>query len=362
MRIFHLLKHTLRGSGNACAAVDLACAQADAGHDVYVCHAVGSFEDVLAKHGVSVIGIPVMRRSVAAPAALLQLRRTLASLRPDIVHAHMLMGALHAAALRPLYRYGLVTTVHNDFQRTAILMGLGQRVIGVSEAVSKAMVSRGVPAGRMRTVLNGTINSARRPAPMPEAAGLARPTVVTVCGMHPRKGVADLIEAFSLVLNAVPRAQLCLIGSGPMLEEYKALAARIGRGRVTFMGHMDDPRPVLLGSDIFVLASHAEPAGLAICEAREAGCAIVASDVGGIPEMLDSGRAGVLVPPGNPAGLAVALTALLLDPVRLAEMQYRAQQGLERFTMQRILEQTDCVYRELAFSSAHCGLSLNALT
>ncbi len=273
--------------------------------------------------------------------------RTLRALRPDIVHAHMTVSTLLAAALRPLLGFGMITTVHNEFQRNAVVMRLGQRVIGVSAAVTRSMIRRGVPPARMRTVLNGTINAARRPGHPAPAAALQHPAIVTVCGMHPRKGVPDLIAAYATVAAGYPGAHLYLVGSGPMDQDYRDLAARTAPNGITFLGHVDDPRPILLGADIFVLASLAEPAGLALCEAREAGCAIVASDVGGIPEMLDAGQAGVLVPPQRPDLLADAIMALLRDPQRFAEQRHRARCGLDRFTVERVAAETEAIYLEL---------------
>jgi glycosyltransferase involved in cell wall biosynthesis len=347
LTIVHIVTHTWRGAGNVCAAIDIACEQARQGHAVHVCHSAGDFDDLLAQHGVGVVHVDHAGGLAAIPSALLRLRRVLRTLRPDIVHAHMMMSTLLAAALRPMLGYGLVTTVHNEFQRTAILMALGQRVIGVSEAVSASMRRRGVPAARMRTVLNGTINSPRRPQPAPAPMALPRPSIVSVCGMHPRKGVTDLLAAYALVAAEVPDAHLNLVGTGPMLEEYKSRALAASPTGITFHGHMDDPRSVLLGSDIFVLASHAEPAPLVMSEAREAGCAIVATQVGGIPEMAEHGAAATLVPPGRPDLLAQAILRLLKDPVHLAEMRARTQQNIERFTMDRLAAQVEAVYREI---------------
>ena len=346
MKIFHILKHTMHGAGNACAAVDLACTQARLGHDVYMCSSVGSFDALLSRHGVTSISLDQIGNVAKQMAALLGLHRILRRVRPDIVHAHMMGGAVLATALRPLHRFKLVTTVHNEFQKSAILMGLGQRMIGVSTAVSEAMIGRGIPRSRVRTVLNGTIHSPRRPNPAPPARDLRHPAIVTIGGMHPRKGIPDLLAAHAIVAASCPTAHLYLVGTGPMQAEYQTMATK-NAGSVTFLGHLDDPRPILLGADVFVLASHADPAPLVLCEAREAGCAIVATEVDGIPELLDNGAAGIMVPPHRPDALAAAILSLLQDPARLAAMREKASTGLERFTMERVAADVERVYREL---------------
>jgi glycosyltransferase involved in cell wall biosynthesis len=347
VKIFHILTYALHGAGNVCAAIDLACEQAAQGHQVYVCSSVTDFRELLDRNGVETIVVKQLKETRMVAAGLLRLQRVLRDIKPDIVHAHMIKSALIVAALRPFNRYRLVTTVHNEFQRNAILMNLGERVICVSAAVTSSMIRRGIPRSRIRTVLNGTINSARRPQPTPPPLSLRRPAVASICGMHPRKGIPDLIEAFGSVLGRFPTAHLYLVGSGPCAEAYRRQADNVSVDQITFLGHLDDPRPVLLGADIFVLASHQEPAGLVLSEAREAGCAIVATEVGGIPEMLDQGNAGTLVPSRRPDLLGAAIIDLLLDPARLALMRERAQVGLEKFTMQRVASETEDVYREL---------------
>jgi glycosyltransferase involved in cell wall biosynthesis len=347
MRILHILNHTVPANGHVSAMVDLACTQARLGHAVFVCSAGGGFDAIFSQYGIEHVIIDQSRKPAKLLAALFKTHRALRRIRPDIVHAHMMTSAIIAAALRPLLGFKLVTTVHNDFQRSAILMGLGQRVIGVSEAVSQAMIKRGISPKRMRTVLNGTIGSPRFPPPLPAPLDLQRPAILFVGGLHPRKGVDDLINAFGIIAEQDKQAHLYLIGSGPFQPEYERLAAAQGDGRITFCGHLADPRPYLLGGDVFVLASHAEPAGLVLSEAREAGCAIVATRVGGIPEMLDGGRAGILVPPKRPDLLAAALLPLLQNPQLLAQARANSQINLANLSLDRVTEQTGRVYQEL---------------
>jgi glycosyltransferase involved in cell wall biosynthesis len=347
MRILHILNHTVPANGHVSAMVDLACTQARLGHQVFVCSAGGGFDAIFSQSGIEHVHVDQSRKPAILLAALCKTHRALRRIRPDIVHAHMMTSAVIAAALRPLLGFKLVTTVHNDFQRSAILMGLGQRVIGVSAAVSQAMIQRGISPKKMRTVLNGTIGSPRFPPPLPAPLDLQRPAILFVGGLHPRKGVDDLINAFGIISEQSPHAHLYLIGSGPFQPEYERLAAAQGDGRITFCGHLADPRPYLLGGDVFVLASHAEPAGLVLSEAREAGCAIVATRVGGIPEMLDGGRAGILVPPKRPDLLAAALLPLLQDAQLLAQARANSQINLANLSLDRVTEQTGQVYQEL---------------
>ena len=117
--------------------------------------------------------------------------------------------------------------------------------------------------------------------------------------------------------------------------------------RIHFEGFQPMPARYVLGADVFVLASHREPFGLVLCEAREAGVPIVATNEDGIPEALDYGDAGLLVPPGRPDRLAEGVRRVLTDPPLNKELSRRAGVGLERFSVQRVFHQTQEVYNEL---------------
>jgi glycosyltransferase involved in cell wall biosynthesis len=349
VRILHFLSHTTLCNGNVNVAIDLACTQSRMGHTVAIASKGGVFDDILAEYGVDHIKIDQTRRPLTILRAIWKLRKTVNAFRPDIIHAHMMTAAVLAFVLRPWMKFKLVTTVHNEFDRSAILMGLGDRVVAVSQAVARSMEQRGVSKARLRVILNGAIGSPRLPTDQPVAREQHHPAIAYLGGLHPRKGVDDLINAFKITARQIPNAHLYLIGAGPYEEAYRELAAQTGVGnRIEFCGAQEDPRPYLMGSDLFVLASHSEPAGLVLTEAREAGCAVIATDVGGIPEMLDGGKAGLLVPARQPDLLAAAMTKVLGDDGLLADLQTRAKDNLEYFTIDRAARDYLSEYAELA--------------
>ena len=113
---------------------------------------------------------------------------------------------------------------------------------------------------------------------------------------------------------------------------------------LAYLTTQDDPFPFLLGADIFVLPSHADPAPLVLSEAREAGCAIVATNVDGIPELLEHGKAGILVPARSSARLAEVLCTLVEDAEALQTWKQRSQFNLEHLRIERVARQTVEVY------------------
>lgn len=267
--------------------------------------------------------------------------------RFDVVHAHMMTSAVLCWPTCILLRKPLITTVHNEFERSAILMGLGTRVIAVSAGVSKSMANRGVPKSRLRTVLNGTVGSVRLSGPPAAVDDLGSPSILFVAGLHHRKGLPDLLKAFEIVAQAFPSAKLNIVGEGPQEVEYKALAAAMHCAKsIVFHGGKNDPRGYFSASDIFVLPSLAEPGALVLSEACEAGCAIVATNVGGIPDMLDGGRAGILTPVSDPQSMAVAIMGLLGDPAALQRAKSAAQANVARLGLDRVMRETLDVYAE----------------
>ena len=357
MRILHLSNHCGRtGNGIVNVAVDLACAQAADGHVVAFASASGEYCALLQEFSVRFFDVDQRRRSVRGViGATLGLHQAIREFAPDVIHAHMITGAVLARALKYVFRFALVTTVHNEFQRTAILMGVGDRVIAISDAVAEALAKRGLPRRRLRVVRNGPLGSPRRPdhASIPPAP-VGHPSIVTVAGLNHRKGIADLIDAFTLLAPRHASVNLYIVGDGPQRKEFMERADRSPAGsRIFFTGFVADPRAYMLSADVFVLASHQEPFGLVLAEAREAHCAIVATDVGGIPEALDAGAAGILVAPHNSEGLAIAIERLLDSPEERQALQSRAASHLEPFFLSRVNRETLEVYTELVGIVGH---------
>ena len=348
MRILHLLNHVDRvGNGIVHVAVDLACVQARDGHEVWVASRGGAYEPLLERYGVRHVRLDQSRRPLAVLRAIVALRRLLHDARPDIVHAHMVTGYLLARLLRPLARWRLVASVHNEWQRSSTLMGGADRVIVMSEDAVGRLSARGMRRERLRAVRNGTVGSPRLLDEGEATAGLQQPAVVTVAGMYERKGIVELIGAFAVLAPLHPEAHLYLVGEGPDRARFEALARETpAAARIHFEGFQPSPRPWLREAAVFVLASRAEPGGLVLPEARDCGCAIVATSVDGSPELLDGGRAGVLVPPRDIPALAAAITRLLDDPAERARWRAAARANLDWLSIERQHRETLAVYLE----------------
>ncbi|MBD2095421.1 glycosyltransferase family 4 protein [Trichocoleus sp. FACHB-591] len=349
MRILHILNDVRElGNGIINVAIDLACLQAKAGLEVAVASDGGEYETLLADYGVTHFPLNQQRQLGNLLRATKEYRAIAQTFQPDIVHAHMMTGVVLARCLRRFGNYKLVSTVHNEFQRSATLMGVADRVIAVSQAVADSMERRGIPQRKLRVIRNGTLGSPRQRSSSLPTISLQHPAIATVAGMYQRKGITELITAFAQIAADFPEAHLYLIGEGPDRQMFEAQAqATPVSERIHFLGFQPQPQRYLQATDIFVLASHQEPFGLVLSEAREAGCAIIASNVDGIPEALDQGAAGLLVHPKDSAAIAAALLELLQCSQQLQAWKKQAQRNLAWLSVSRVHQETLAVYQEL---------------
>lgn len=363
MRILHILNHTKRLNGHVHAAVDLSCGQKKLGHELAVASGGGDFDTLLSQHGVEAFEISHERRPLTLLKSFWKLFSLARRWKPDVIHAHMMTSAVLSWPICKLLRIPLVTTVHNEFEKSAILMGLGDRVIAVSKAVRDSMEKRGVSAAKLEVVLNGTIGSVREGPRDAELPDVKHPAVLVVAGLHPRKGLPYLLEAFDTVHEKFPEANLYIVGDGPYKDQYREQAeAQSSSDKIMFLGGQKDPFKWMAAADIFVLPSLADPAPLVICEAREAGCAVIGSDVGGIPQLLEHGEAGIIVPAENAAALADALSGLLADPDELAKWRERSQLRIDYLTVDRVARETCEIYDGLRRSFGKLALEPGAPT
>jgi glycosyltransferase involved in cell wall biosynthesis len=349
LRVVHISKHCGYANGSVHVAVDLACVQAQAGDEVIFASSGGTFVEMLERHGVRHV---TLRQDQRKPHTLLRsafgLVRLCKAERPDILHAHMMGSAVIGYAASMLTGIPLVTTVHNSFDRHSVLMRLGDRVVAVSNAERDHLIKRGYKPDRVTVVWNAPNKSPREAFMRNERdVKLTGPCITAVCALHRRKGVFDLIDACATLFTEFPDWRLYIAGEGPDRAKLEEQVAALGLSeRVIFLGFIPAPRTLFEQSDIFVLASYADPGSLSIGEARSAGCAIIATAVGGTTEMLEYGTAGRLVSPGSPKQLAVELRRLMSDPDGRAALRQAALHGSEVFDVERLVADYGNVYQD----------------
>jgi glycosyltransferase involved in cell wall biosynthesis len=170
---------------------------------------------------------------------------------------------------------------------------------------------------KIRTVPNGVPYQPPARVSLRDELGLTNTDrlLVAVGNLYPVKGHRHLIDAVSLLVDRYPNLHVAISGRGDLEKELRTQARDRGlKSSVHLLGLRADVGAILAAADVFVLPSLSEGLPLALLEAMFAGCPIVASDVGEVRTALNDGRAGLLVPPGNPEALAAALDRLLRDP------------------------------------------------
>lgn len=326
----------------------------------------GYWQDRLAALGVRAVRLPMAR--YGDPRAVLALRRLVARTRPDIVHTHMppaeLYGKLALASLAGAP--ARVISKHNDERffdgpgaaATERWCAHGaSAIICISAAVQRYFGAR-LPQSmhaRLTTVHYG-LSPASADA-VPDAAlqalraqwGCGTDTLLvgTVARMAPQKALHVLLDGFARWRSsAAGPTRLVIVGRGPLEAELRAQAARLGiADAVVFAGFREDIPTVMAAFDLFALTSDYEGFGLVLLEAMAARRAILATAVSAIPEIVQDGRTGLLVPRGDAAAVAQAI-ARLSDPGQRRAAGAAGRARLESaFTPRRMAEATLQVYR-----------------
>lgn len=319
-------------------------------------------------------GIPVHRLAATAhdPGWVWRLRHLVEEQRFDIVHTHSpLPAGISRMVLRP-YRAMLVHTEHNVWERyrwptfalNAATYGRNAAVIAVSDGVARSIRRPHwmpwLTLPEVRTVRHGIDESQVRRGPDARRAARARlglrgdRTVVgTVGNMTAKKDQATLIHALDLVRQPGTDVQLVLVGSGPLEGHLRRLVSDAGMGEwVLFTGTRDDVQSLLPAFDVFALSSRHEGLSIALVEAMAAGLPCVATRVGGVPEVLNDGRDGFMVNPGDAAALANAIHKLVVDPDLRARMGEQAKDNAKRFSIRNAVSETMALYEQVTGRAA----------
>jgi glycosyltransferase involved in cell wall biosynthesis len=172
---------------------------------------------------------------------------------------------------------------------------------------------------------------------------------LSLARMVPDKDHDTLIEAFRLTVREHPEAELWLVGDGPRLEEVRDLCRRLlPPDRVRFLPPREDLRPLLHQASLLVLSSRTEALPNVVLEAMAAGLPVVATRVGGVPELVRPGRTGWLVDPGDAPGLAAALCQVLGDPdTRQAMGRAGRLRALQEFSLETMTQRYEAVLLNL---------------
>jgi len=306
-------------------------------------------------------GLPVeavrMRSSVDV-GAVLRLRRLIRARDVSLIHTHSSVDSWLASIAAKSLGLPVVRTRHVSIpigRRRALVYRLADRVITSGESVRSIVIAAGVAPERVVTISAGVDGERFHPGvsgqEVRKELGLGTaPVVGLVANVRGSKGHNIFLEAARTVLASEPDARFLIVGDGVGFDEVSRRVREMGLDpSVRLTGFRRDIPEVMAALDVLVLPSiRSEAIPQVIPQALAVGTPVVASTVGGSPEVIRDGENGRLVPPGDPQTLAAAILALLREPERARAMA-RAGQAMvrERYTIDATMGRTTAAYRAL---------------
>ncbi len=296
-------------------------------------------------------------------------RRLLRRGHYDVVHFHLpyaaAMGRLVIASLPRAQRPAVVYTEHSLWGETALpvralnraTIGGDRALVAVSEAARDALprslrgraevVVHGVDVGRADELLADRA-AVRREVRAELGAADGEVLVLAVANLREEKGYDTLLGAAALLQSRREPVRVAAVGRGPLADELEGRRASLGLDNFRFLGQRSDVLRLLVGSDVFVLASRYEGLPVSLMEAVSAALPVVATRVGGVPSVVTNGREGLLVPPGSPADLADALARVAGDGALRERLGAAAKARSTMFDVHRASRRMEAVYSSLA--------------
>lgn len=347
------------------------------GHEnIVVCRRRSELEAQARKQGFEVLTLPFFFEF--DPISAWRLARGCARRSRAVLHAHTahaagivaLAGKL--AKLRPVVHRRVDFPLRGAWSRKVKYESAG-RVVAVSRAIAEVLEKDGLPAGRVVVVPDALpsddeerrwaaqtdgrfspVETNRRRAARQELAdelGLDEKTrwVGNLAALVPHKDHQTLVAAAVIVLLKRPQTRFLIAGRGPEEKNLFESIKRMGLlGKVLLVGHRGDPARFLAALDVFVLSSWGEGMGSVLLEAAACGIPIAATTAGGIPEIVEHDKSGLLAPPRDPEALADRIIRLVDDPALGRRLAAEALERLPRFGLKRLARSLEEVYAQVA--------------
>ena len=308
------------------------------------------FAGRLVDAGVPVEGIRLARDT--DPLAFTRVLRVVRRARPSILHTHLVHADASGLPAGKLARVPeLMSTKHgfNTFrERRAFALAdrTLARLVDVHIAISAGLArylaeTEGFDAAEFEIVHYG-IEAGDEPGPPP-----VEPRLICVGRLVPIKGHETLLRAFAEARRVVPELELGLAGEGPLRTGLEELSRELDlEPHVRFLGRVSPIAPAYERAALVVVPSLGEGFGMTALEAAERGRAVIASDIGGLPEIVEDRRTGLLVPPGDPDAFAAAIVELAANGALASEMGRAARErALREFSLDRCADRIDALYR-----------------
>ena len=296
--------------------------------------------------------------SEADPRAAWRLRRVIRDWRIDVVHAH----TAHAVATAALATLGLdvplVVSRRVDFKLrdnlgTRWKYGRAAAIVAISRAVARVLEQSGVSPARIRVVPDGVdVHRHVAPASTETLASLGvkagRPLVVQVAQLVGHKDPVNFVRAIARTKTLVPDVQALLVGDGNLRAEVEREVKSLGLEETLYLaGYRTDADQLLAAADVACLSSREEGMGSVLLDALVFGRPVAATTAGGIPEVIEHDKTGLLASPEQPAALGDAIATLLQNRSLAAGLAANGRKSAENFSVGRMTDRTIAVYEEV---------------
>ncbi|HOX54359.1 MAG: glycosyltransferase family 4 protein [Candidatus Omnitrophica bacterium] len=363
MNVLLLTTH-LNPGGIASYVVSLAKGLKNDNHRVVVASSGGSLVDVLRSYDIPHVEINITTKSEISPKIFISLKKLFKTINDNdiqIIHAQTRVTQVLAFWLDKIGGIPFVSTCHGFFKPRLSRIKFpcwGRKVIAISEAVKSHLIQDlKVRFDTIELIYNGLEArkafeySADELAETRKWIGLRSrgPVIGNIARLSSVKGQSYLIEAMNEVVKIFPDAQLLVVGDGKIKDDLVARVNELGlNNNIFFIPSVRETSSILSLMDIFVMCSVAEGLGLSIMEAQAVGLPVIATEVGGIPELVKDGQTGILVPPQDSFKLAHAIISLLENREKARQLGANAQKNIrENFTLEKMISETERVYESV---------------
>ncbi len=334
MNVLLLTKHLNLG-GIPRYVLDLGGVLTKKGHKVWVASSGGKILKELEKENITHIYIPIMTKSILSPKVILswlKLKNSLKSEKIDIIHSHTRATSSLAYLLSKSLKIKYITTVHGLYKKSVlrkIFSFPGEFTIGISKQTTKRLIDWvGLDSERVKTIPNGidiskftecslTKKEAR------ETLGISSDDFVigNISRIEKIKGQEMIINSIFHLKNRIPNLKFILIGEGRYKPELIKLVNNLElKNRVIMLPGLEDVKPALRAMDLFCFTPFDEPFGLVLLEAMAMKVPIIASNVSEVPEILNYGNCGIIIPPGDEKCLCDAIKEVYEEKIATEKM------------------------------------------
>jgi len=363
MKILHITTHLNKG-GITSYLFSLATGLKAKGHAVIIASSGGQSQEEFVKSGIKCIFIPIYTKKEISPSVLfsyLALRRFLSEEKIDVIHAHTRVTQVLAVSLSRKFRIPLVTTCHGFFKsrwHRRVFPCWGDKTIAISSQVKNHLINdfkvkredvylihNGINPDKFKRHSLEEIEELKKEASLPKNCII----VGSVARFSTVKGLEYFIKALPLVAREYNNAMFLLVGYGAEETSLKQIAKDLKiEDKIVFFNPIKDSYKYLPVMDIFVMPSIQEGLGLSILEAQAQGIPVIASRVGGIPDIIEDNVTGILVESKNSGEIAAAILKLIKDKNLAAAIKDHAyERTVSDFSLEKMVEKTESVYKEI---------------